>query len=40
MHLRLQDRGVAEGPLQGAPDVCLFFTALDPDGNTLLLTGR
>ena len=37
---RLADNRVAVGPITGAPDVCLFFTAQDPDGNTLLLTDR
>jgi len=37
---RLAENGVAVGAIAGAPDVCLFFTAKDPDGNTLLLTDR
>ena len=36
----LAGSGVAAGPVQGSPDVCLFFTVQDPDGNTLLLTAR
>ena len=40
MHARLEDSGVPVGSIAGAPDVCLFFTAQDPDGNTLLLTDR
>ena len=37
---RLAADGVPVGSIDGAPDVCLFFTAQDPDGNTLLLTDR
>jgi catechol 2,3-dioxygenase-like lactoylglutathione lyase family enzyme len=37
---QLREQGVPVGPVQGSPDVCLFFTAQDPDGNTLLLTDR
>lgn len=37
---RLAENGVPVGPVGGSPDVCLFFTAEDPDGNTLLLTDR
>ncbi|MDJ0455739.1 VOC family protein [Arthrobacter sp. NQ7] len=39
-HARLEDSGVPVGSIAGAPDVCLFFTTQDPDGNTLLLTDR
>ncbi|NUT71343.1 VOC family protein [Pseudarthrobacter sp. C4D7] len=37
---RLAESGVPTGPIEGSADVCLFFTARDPDGNTLLLTDR
>ena len=37
---RLAENGAAVGAIAGGPDVCLFFTAQDPDGNTLLLTDR
>ncbi|BCW79935.1 MULTISPECIES: VOC family protein [Micrococcaceae] len=37
---RLAEDGVPVGPVGGSPDVCRFFTAEDPDGNTLLLTDR
>lgn len=36
----LAEQGVPVGSITGSPDVCLFFTAKDPDGNTLLLTDR
>jgi predicted enzyme related to lactoylglutathione lyase len=36
----LAAEGGEPGPVEGAPEVCRFFTARDPDGNTLLITDR
>lgn len=37
---RLDAEGLAPSPVQGAEDVCLFFTVQDPDGNVLLVVDR
>jgi catechol-2,3-dioxygenase len=39
-HAVLAESGVPVSAIEGSPEVCLFFTAQDPDGNTLLLTDR
>jgi catechol 2,3-dioxygenase-like lactoylglutathione lyase family enzyme len=36
----LEQRDIPVGAVEGSPDVCLFFTFQDTDGNTLLLTDR
>lgn len=40
VHERLARLGAHPGDVQGDLDRCLFFTATDPDGNTLLVTDR
>lgn len=37
---RLDAAGWAPSAVDGAADVCLFFTVRDPDGNTLLVVDR
>jgi catechol 2,3-dioxygenase-like lactoylglutathione lyase family enzyme len=37
---RLAAAGAAPSPVDGSPEVCLFVTARDPDGNTLLVVDR
>ena len=37
---RLEAAGASPSPVAGYPDVCLFVTAQDPDGNTLLVVDR
>ena len=37
---RLAGGGLEVGPVEGDPEVCLFFTTRDPDGNILLVTDR
>ncbi len=37
---RLAGQGIETGEITGDPNVCLFFVAKDPDGNTLLFTDR
>ncbi len=37
---RLVDEGHAPSAVDGADDVCLFFTVNDPDGNLLLIVDR
>lgn len=39
-HAELERQGMRVGAVEGSPDVCLFFTFEDDDGNTLLLTDR
>jgi catechol 2,3-dioxygenase-like lactoylglutathione lyase family enzyme len=36
----LEGHGCAPSAIEGAPEVCLFFTVSDPDGNTVLVTDR
>ncbi|WP_068928993.1 VOC family protein [Planobispora rosea] len=38
--LLLESHGCEVGEITGAPDVCLFFTTRDPDGNTVLVCDR
>jgi catechol 2,3-dioxygenase-like lactoylglutathione lyase family enzyme len=40
VHERLARLGAHPGDELGDPDRCLFFTATDPDGNTILVTDR
>ena len=37
---RLEAAGAAPSPVDGSPEVCLFVTARDPDGNVLLVVDR
>ena len=37
---RLDAEGLAPSPVDGSPDMCLFFTVNDPDGNVLLVVDR
>ena len=37
---RLDAGGHVPSAVDGAPEVCLFFTVRDPDGNTLLVVDR
>ncbi|WP_125778420.1 VOC family protein [Antribacter gilvus] len=39
-HARLSGSGVAVGAVDGDDQTCLWFTAEDPDGNTLLFVDR
>jgi hypothetical protein len=39
-HAALQRQGIQTSDVEGSPEICLFFTLQDPDGNTLLLTDR
>lgn len=39
-HARLASGGLEVSAVEGDPEVCLFFTARDPDGNILLVTDR
>ncbi|MFJ3339273.1 VOC family protein [Streptomyces sp. NPDC086766] len=36
----LHKLGCETSAIEGAPEICLFFTLHDPDGNTLLITDR
>ncbi|MGV9596774.1 VOC family protein [Streptosporangium sandarakinum] len=36
-HLLLRRHGCETGEIAGSPDVCVFFTTRDPDGNTVLV---
>jgi catechol 2,3-dioxygenase-like lactoylglutathione lyase family enzyme len=36
----LQGYGCDPSAIDGTPEICLFFTIEDPDGNTLLVTDR
>ncbi|MET7379813.1 hypothetical protein ABZT08_13430 [Streptomyces sp. NPDC005526] len=36
----LHKLGCETSAIEGAPEICLFFTLHDPDGNTLLTTDR
>ncbi len=40
VHERLARLGARPSDELGDPDRCLFFTATDPDGNTILVTDR
>ncbi|MEV4686946.1 VOC family protein [Microbacterium sp. LWH3-1.2] len=40
VHERLTRLGAHPGDELGDPERCLFFTATDPDGNTILVTDR
>jgi len=40
VHELLVRLGANPGGVLGDPDRCLFFTATDPDGNTVLVTDR
>jgi catechol 2,3-dioxygenase-like lactoylglutathione lyase family enzyme len=40
VHERLARLGAHPTGVLGDPDRCLFFTATDPDGNTILVTDR
>lgn len=37
---RCVEAGLPAGDVEGDPDVCLFATLADPDGNTLLVVDR
>lgn len=37
---RLEAAGAAPSAVDGSPEVCLFVTARDPDGNVLLVVDR
>lgn len=37
---RFDAEGLAPSPVDGSPDMCLFFTVSDPDGNVLLVVDR
>jgi hypothetical protein len=39
-HARMVDDGYATTNVTGDPDVCLFFSMRDPDGNVLLICDR
>lgn len=39
-HREAEDRGLAPSPIDGDPDVCLFYTLHDPDQNVLLFVDR
>ncbi|MEV4262456.1 VOC family protein [Kribbella sp. NPDC049584] len=36
----LEGHGCSPSAIEGAPEICLFFTVQDPDDNTLLVTDR
>jgi catechol 2,3-dioxygenase-like lactoylglutathione lyase family enzyme len=36
----LEGQGCEPSAIEGAPEICCFFTIRDPDGNTLLVTDR
>jgi catechol 2,3-dioxygenase-like lactoylglutathione lyase family enzyme len=36
----LEDHGCEPTAIEGAPEICRFFTMKDPDGNALLVTDR
>jgi catechol 2,3-dioxygenase-like lactoylglutathione lyase family enzyme len=36
----LEAYGCLPSAIEGKPEICLFFTVEDPDGNTLLVTDR
>ena len=40
LHDRLDAEGLAPSPVNGSPEMCLFFTVNDPDGNLLLVVDR
>lgn len=40
VHELLARLGAHPGEVLGDPDRCLFFSATDPDGNTILVTDR
>ncbi|MGN6636296.1 MAG: VOC family protein [Oryzihumus sp.] len=40
LHDRLDAEGLAPSPVNGWPEMCLFFTVNDPDGNLLLVVDR
>src|SRR6478672_8724421 len=37
---RLDAEGLVPSPVDGSPEMCLFFTVDDPDGNLLLVVDR
>ena len=39
-HARMVDEGYAVTNVTGDPEVCLFFSMRDPDGNVLLICDR